>query len=505
MKLVFSWIKLLSLFCFLPGNLLFTTVALAQGQSITPPQNLEQQPKSYCSQDLPVAIEEIINRPELARSRWGIEIQSLTGESLYSLEDDKFFTPASSAKLLVSAAGLLEFGTDYQIKTPIYGVGNPPNLTSLRIKAKGDPSITTKSLKDIVHQLQLKGIKRIENLIIDDSYFGEPQINPTWEWIDVHSYFATAVNSAILNQNAATLTLLPQQIGQPVKFFWSDAIAAKQWQVINQAITGNADIDYDIELDGDLGKPVLRLRGELAVNEPPDIWDLAIVDPPQYFLDSLRSQLEQAGITVTRGTVIDQPQLNKPETELAAIYSPAMSQIIAEINQESNNLYAEVLGKLLAQELGVKTPTDAINQSLAKIGIQPDEYVLVDASGLSRQNLVTPQTLVKILRAMLRSPSKDLDKDLDRSLVPESYRQSLAVAGISGTLKTRFQDTPIQGNLWGKTGALTGVGTLSGYLYPQHYPAIVFSIIVNNSELNSSNLRQAIDEIIVILNNLHQC
>ena len=517
MRQIVYGILLMSCFYPLLYSLTIQKSAIAEEKS----QLVDIQPNNrqtkFCSQDLSVAIEEIINRPKLARSRWGIEIQTLTGESLYSLEDEKFFTPASSAKLLVSAAGLLEFGTDYQIKTPIYSVGNAPNLTngyaqvpsfyggvrvtSLRIEAKGDPSITTKSLKDIVHQLQLKGIKRIENLIVDDSYFGEPQINPTWEWIDVHSDFATAVNSAILNQNAVTLTLLPQQIGQPVKFFWSDAIAAKQWQVINQAITGNADIDYDIKLEVDLGKPVLRLRGELAVNEPPDIWDLAIVDPPQYFLDSLRSQLEQAGIRVTRGTVIDRPQPNKSETELGAIYSPAMSQIIAEINQESNNLYAEVLGKLLAQKLGVETPTDAINQSLAKIGIQPDEYVLVDASGLSRQNLVTPQTLVKILSAMLRSPSKDLD----RFLVAKSYRQSLAVAGISGTLKERFRDTPIQGNLWGKTGTLTGVATLSGYLYPQHYPAIVFSIIVNNSELNSSNLRQAIDEIIVILNNLHQC
>jgi serine-type D-Ala-D-Ala carboxypeptidase/endopeptidase (penicillin-binding protein 4) len=227
MRQIVYGILLMSCFSPLLYSLTIQKIAIAEEKSqlvdIQPSNSIDR----FCPQDLPVAIEEIINRPELTRSRWGIEIQSLTGESLYSLEDDKFFTPASSAKLLVSAAGLLEFGANYQIKTAVYGVGNPPNLTSLRIEAKGDPSITTKSLKTILHQLQLKGIKRIENLIIDDSYFGEPQINPTWEWIDVHSYFATAVNSAILNQNAATLTLLPQQIGQPVKFFWSDAIAAK--------------------------------------------------------------------------------------------------------------------------------------------------------------------------------------------------------------------------------------------------------------------------------------
>ena len=455
----------------------------------------------FCTQDLPIAIEEIISRPKLARSRWGIEIQTETGKSLYSLDGDKFFTPASAAKLMISAAGLLELGADYQIKTAVYGVGNPPNLTSLRLEGKGDPSISTKTLKDIVHQLQRKRIKRIENLIIDDSYFTEPKINPTWEWLDVHSYFATAVNSTILNQNTVTLTLLPQQIGQPVKFFWNDAIAAKQWQVVNQATTGNADIDYGIELDGDLGKPVLRLLGELAVNEPPDVWDLTVVDPPQYFLDALRSQLEQAGITVIRGTVVDRAKQYKSETELAAIYSPPLRKILAEINQESNNLYAEVLGQLLAKKLGVKTSIEAINQSLAKIGISPAEYVLVDASGLSRQNLVTPQTLVKIIRLMLRSPNQNLDQ----LAIAQSYRQSLAVAGISGTLKRRFKGTSIQGSLWGKTGTLTGVGTLSGYLNPNRYSPLVFSITVNNSNLKSNKIRQAIDEIIVILNNLHQC
>ena len=94
-------------------------------------------------------------------------------------------------------------------------------------------------------------------------------------------------------KNTVTLTLLPQQIGEPVKFFWDDAIAASQWQVINQATTGNADIEYAVEIDGDLGKPLLKLRGELAVNEPPDVWDLAVVDPAQYFLDSLRLQLSK--------------------------------------------------------------------------------------------------------------------------------------------------------------------------------------------------------------------
>jgi serine-type D-Ala-D-Ala carboxypeptidase/endopeptidase (penicillin-binding protein 4) len=496
MKLIFSLLKLLSLSSFLLGNPLLITATLAQGESKATLPDVAQKSKRFCPQDLSLAIEQLISRPKLARSRWGIEIQTLTGKSLYSLDGDKFFNPASTAKLLVSAAGLLELGADYRIKTPIYSQGKPPVLNSLRIKGQGDPTISTQSLKNIVHQLQLKGVKKIENLIIDDSYFTPPTINPSWEWADVHSYFATAINSTILNQNTVTLTLLPQQIGQPVKFFWDDAIAANQWRVINHATTGRADLEYAVEIDRDLGQPLLMLRGKLAVNEPPDVWNLAVVDPAQYFLESLRFHLFQAGIAVTRGTVVEQENINLLDPELTVIYAPPLQKILTEINQESNNLYAEVLGKILAQKLQVETPINAINQTLKQIGIKPDEYILVDASGLSRQNLVTPQTLVKILRLMSQKTEPK---------IAQGYLDSLATAGINGTLKNRFINTSVQNNLWAKTGTLTEVGALAGYLQTQSNSTLVFSILVNNSELENKQIRQAIDEIVVIVSRLEQC
>lgn len=484
MKLFFNCLRYFCLACLLSHNTIYPKPVLASDR---------QETARICPEDLPAAIEGVVNSPELARSRWGIEIQTLAGDSLYSREGDKFFTPASSAKLLVSAAALLELGADYRISTPIYSMGDLPALTSLRIKGQGDPTITTQSLKSIVHQLQAKEVGKIENLIIDDSYFQSSAINPTWEWLDVHSYFATPVTSTILNQNTVTLTLLPQQIGQPVKFFWNNAIAGNQWQVDNQAVTGKADIEYNIELDGDLGKPLLSLKGELALNEPPDIWDLAVVDPAQYFLESMRLYLSQVGITVTRGDVVTSSQENKLETELITVYSPPLVRILTEINRESNNLYAEALGKILAQELNAKNAPEAIALSLTKLGIDHDEYVLIDASGLSRQNLITPQILVKLLRTIYQTPQG------------KTYLSTLAVAGTNGTLSRRFSNTVITGNLWGKTGTLTGVGTLSGYLFLEQYPPLAFSIIVNNSEQENRAIRQQIDRIIAIVNQVREC
>jgi serine-type D-Ala-D-Ala carboxypeptidase/endopeptidase (penicillin-binding protein 4) len=498
MKLVFACfqgLSLLTLFSINPPMMSATLASTGQSEMALE-KDIAKQPQRFCQQDLAKGIEQIISRPNLARSHWGIEIQTLTGESLYSLDGDKFFNPASTAKLLVSAAGLLELGADYRIKTPIYSQGKPPVLNSLRIKGQGDPTVSTQSLKNIVHQLQLKGVRKIENLIIDDSYFAPPTINPTWEWADVHSYFATAINSTMLNQNTVTLTLLPQQIGQPVKFFWDDAIAANQWRVINYATTGKADLEYAVEIDRDLGQPLLMLRGKLAVNEPPDVWNLAVVDPAQYFLESLRFHLFRSGITVTRGTVFERENIDLLDSKLTVIYAPPLQKILTEINQESNNLYAEVLGKILAQKLQVETPINAINQSLKQIGIKPDEYILVDASGLSRQNLVTPQTLVKILRLMSQTTEPK---------IAQAYLDSLATAGIDGTLKNRFINTSVQNNLWAKTGTLTEVGALAGYLQTQSNSTLVFSILVNNSELENKEIRQAIDEIVVIVSRLEQC
>jgi D-alanyl-D-alanine carboxypeptidase/D-alanyl-D-alanine-endopeptidase (penicillin-binding protein 4) len=447
-----------------------------------------------CPNDLDSAIEAIINRPQFKRSRWGILIQTLTaGDTLYSLAADSYFTPASSTKLLTTAAALLELGGDFRIRTPVYLTGEPPNLTSLRLKGQGDPSISTDRLKNIVHLLRDREVKKIEKLIVDDSYFAQPRINATWEWFDVYQYYATSVSSLILNENTVTLTLFPQKLGQPVKLRWSDPIAARQWQIENQTATAPAGTDYGIEIEGLLGRSLLLIRGELAIDAEPDIWDLAVADPAYYFLESLRHVLLTEGIEVTQGVVEQQIPTTELEEELTAVLSPPLSVLLQEINQKSNNLYAEVLVQILGKELKINTALDGVTQSLTELGVEPQSYVLVDGSGLSRHNLISPQALVQTLRLMTQTP------------VAEIYRSSLAVAGNNGTLKKRFQNTVIQENLQGKTGTLSGVSTLSGYLNVPNYQPLVFSIIVNTSEQSNSILNQAIDEIVLLLGRLKQC
>ena len=490
-----SWLRLLLCLglCFSFSTINLSATALnIRGKSQD--RSFESHSKSICPQDLSTAINEIINRPKLARSRWGIQIETLDdAQVLYSLEADKYFTPASSAKLLTTAAALVELGADFRIETPIYAQGNAPNLTSLRIEGRGDPTLSRDSLKALVRQLQELGIKRIEKLIVDDRYFPQPALNPTWEWLDIYSYYATAVNSLILDRNTVTLTILPQQLGQPVKLRWSNAIAAKQWRVENNAITAPQDTEYNVTINGILGEPVLKINGELAINYDPDVWDLAVSNPANYFLESWRLVLETTGINVTQGAINQKIIDNQFKFKIASITSPQLAILLPEINQKSNNLYAEVILKHLQKQLKAKDSIDALGQSLDKLGINKQDYILVDGSGLSRHNLLTPKVLVETLSLMTNSKYSNI------------YQNSLAIAGKTGTLKNRFLDTNVSGNLWGKTGTLTGVGTLAGYLYVPNYETLIFSIIVNNSDLSSKEIRSAIDEIVILLGQLKNC
>lgn len=134
-----------------------------------------------------------------------------------------------------------------------------------------------------------------------------------------------------------------------------------------------------------------------------------------------------------------------------------------------------------------------LKETLTQLGVNPTSYQLKDGSGLSRQNLVTPEALVTTLRLMAKTPEA------------QTYRQSLAIGGVNGTLKNRFQATPIQGIVQAKTGTLMGTSTLSGYLQPLNYPELVFSIMVNQSEVSLPELRQGIDDIIILLSQLKKC
>jgi len=451
--------------------------------------NSDSNSEAFCPQQLPETIDQIIQETT-AGSRWGMMIQSSLSETiLYQRNPDQFFIPASNVKLFITAAALNELTPQFKLITPIFTQGTAPELQTLQIIGKGNPALNSNDLEQLAETLNQKGVRSIATLILETGYFDSPGINPTWEWEDVYAAYGTAVNSLILDENAVTLTLRPQKVGEVVQVDWDNDIAASQWQLNGEAMTAPANTAYRVELQRKFGTSQLNLSGKLPQDIETDVWQLAIPNPDHYFRDVFLTKLGEQGIKVKQVQFSDSdllPVAGEPMIELA---SPAVSQLIQAVNRNSNNLYAEALLKVLLAQ----TQEAVIKEQLTQLGVSPNHYYLADGSGLSRRNLATPRAIAQLLQGMLNSENF------------EFFQSSLAVAGVNGTLENRFQGSSLQGNLRGKTGTLTGISALSGYLNPAHYQPLVFSILLNHSQHSASEQRAMIDEIIRLLSQLKNC
>ena len=491
-------------------------------QSVDLPVAVEpQSSESICPAQLGAAIDSVINRPQFRRARWGILVEPLSpqlsdrtstvnqNQALYRHDAERYFIPASNVKLLTTAAALHQLGSEFRIRTSVYvSQAVAPNVasagaSSLRVVGRGDPSLTDVQLRELAQQLKRQGVRNVQQLVVDDGYFQGDAVNLSWEWEDIQADYGASVNSLILNQNTVEVTLSPQKRGQALRVSWADAIAAKQWRIENDSVTAEAAAPASVTVTGVLGQPVLRIKGQLAVDAEPESFGLAILDPAEYFLQHFRSVLATEGISVGRASVVSKDG-TAGERELAAVESPPLSVLLVEINQESNNLYAEALLRSLKasvkRSLSAGANSDStdiglneMKATLTALGVNPESYVLADGSGLSRKNLVSPEAIAKTLKLMAQTPQASV------------YRASLPTAGVTGSLQHRFLNTTAQGNLHAKTGTLSGVSALSGYLDVPGYQPLVVSIMVNQSDQSTTTLRQAIDEIVVLLTRLGSC
>lgn len=372
----------------------------------------------------------------------------------------------------------------------------------MRVVGRGDPSLTDTQLLQLAQQVSQQGIRQVSQVIVEDDYFRGPIVNPSWEWEDLHADYGAPVNSLMLNQNAVKLTLSGQQLNQPLHLNWSDRQEAKQWQIENQSLT-TVSASAPINITRESKRAVLKVTGQLRINSQPESVSLAVVDPVDYFLRHFQRALVATGIRVAASTtqVGNSENISLLFKELAFVESPPLTQLLKETNQNSNNLYAEALLRLLGARVSQTATTDAtadvglrvVKTTLTGLGVDPSSYIIVDGSGLSRHNLLSPEAITSTLRAMAKLPSAAV------------YRASLPVAGVSGTLQNRFRNTAASGIVQAKTGTMSGVVALSGYIDTLNYEPLVFSLIVNQSDQPATTIRQAVDEIVLLLTRLRHC
>ncbi len=480
---------------------LFTTISVrAQQPQVSPPAPPAPLP-AVCTSQISTAINAIVDRPELRRYRWGIVVQTLNGNTqLYNRDGDRLFIPASNVKLITTAVALRQLGATTRLRTSVYQLPSNGNLGNLLVVGRGDPSLTVSGLQSIGQQLQQRGIKQIGQISFDDGYFRGEQINGDWEWGDLSTDYAPAINGLMLNQNSNPLTVSSQQVGKPLRYAWKDP-SLNSWQVDNQSLTAPASQEGNINAIAVFGKSLIRLTGKLPIDAAPIQIDLPLAAPDQSFISAFRQSLTRSGInTNSVRSISGQITTNLPE--IAAINSPTMSELITETNQRSNNIYAEVLLKSIGRTHPEHYTSDRdtsnlgialVKQRLTEMGVDPQAYSLRDGSGLSRHNLVAPTAFVRVLSAMATTPMGQI------------YRDSLPLSGASGSLKNRMKGTVAQGIVRAKTGSLSGVTSLSGYIDPPQYSPLVFSIILNQHDRPTSQMVKVIDEIMVVLARLKQC
>lgn len=451
------------------------------------------------------------NSSQKLRSRWGVLVQTLAtptrpAQTLYAQEAERYFIPASNAKLLTTAASLYKLKPGYQISTSVYLEPLSKGSANIRVLGKGDPSLTDRELAQLAQQIKQQGIYRIQELRGDDSYFQGPVPFPEWEWGDLQAGYGAPVNSLIVNQNAIAFQLVPQALGQPLRVQWDDPAEARRWRVENRSLTVAPDAEEFVDVGRAIDKPILKVAGHLRVGAAPEPVAVAVLNPGQNFLQRFQQALAAQQISVARTVLLTTPSPTE-QPPLISIQSPPLSSLLVETNQESNNLYAEALLRSLGAQAeqwltpevlaNLETTSDRglaiVKAALTELGVDPTGYVLADGSGLSRHNLISPEALVQTLQAMANQPEAAV------------YQASLPVAGVSGTLRDRLQNTPVQGNLWAKTGTMSGVTALSGYLKPINYPPLVFSVIVNQADQPASVLRRQIDDIVLTLARLQPC
>jgi serine-type D-Ala-D-Ala carboxypeptidase/endopeptidase (penicillin-binding protein 4) len=456
--------------------------------------------QSLCPAQLNTTIETILQQPALRSSYWGILVQDLnSGATPYAHNPDQLMLPASNAKLLTTAAALAVLTPQFRQQTPFFATGQPPNLETLRVEGHGDPSLKETQLAQIAAQLQARGVKSIGTLVADDSFFTGSLTEPSWTWEDLQGGDGLPINSLMLNGNVFSMRLTPQGLGQPVRSQWLSPGIPKEVVVVNQTMTVGASAPESIETTWQGNQ--LVVKAQLRTGSAPETIDIPVTNPGMNFLERLRSilgdrqiQVQQVSLTTTP---IAQRQTLPP---IASIAFPSLGILLSEVNQNSNNFYAESLLRQLGKT-GMNSPEVftaqqglmVLGQSLTRLGVNATGYKLIDGSGLSRKNLASPRAIVQTLAGVDRSPYRKL------------FRASLPVAGLRGTLRRRFIGTTVQGRLWAKTGTLKGVAALSGYLDRSGQSPLTFSILVNQSPQPTGVLQRAVDQMVLAIAQLKPC
>jgi len=450
-----------------------------------------------------------IGQQKFAAAQWGVKIVSLdTGKTIFEHNAQKFFNPASNAKLYTAAMALDSLGLDYRIKTSLYSNARPDASGTLKsdliVYGRGDPTMAArlnggdyfKGFDPLITQLTNAGVRRIEgDLVADESYFTGPPFGSGWQWDDLQAYYGAEVSSLTVDDNALDLFVKPaERVGMPCRITTGPPTTFVTF--INRTQTAPKGSETHIVVYRPVAENIIYVSGTLAIDSSGYYAAVAVHNPASLFVTLLKDALAARGIVVSgRTRVIDWKYREVTPVdftrfiELGSVESMPLGDIVRETLKPSQNLYAQLLllqvGARVRTRSGKKdsireseTPgsfstTEALginsmNDFLARIGVKQGDVLLEEGSGLSRLDVITPEATVALLSYASRSSWAEI------------YRNALPIAAVDGTLQNRMKGTAAAGNVRAKTGTLRYVHALSGFVTTAAGEHLVFSIMLNN-------------------------
>ena len=470
---------------------------------------------SRAVRDLGQSLTELFTEPAAAHAVWGVQVRSLDQhETLYRLNDHTLLIPASTLKILTLAAAADQLGWDYRYETQFLATAAIEQGTlrgDLIVRGSGDPTIHApdgRSDDDLFSRwaadLGRLGIRRIDGRLIGDDNVvdggaSEPWagLGDGWAWNDLAFGFATPGGALQYRENVVELIVEPgNHTGAPVTARVDDP--ASGLQLVNRMVTAEPGSDSTFTLRRLPGQGILVLGGSIPVGAPTVHRMVSVDNPTTYFVNVLRRVLERHGISVG-GDAVDVDDL--PVEALASLqrqahvlvtyHSPPLSEIAVDMMKRSQNLYAETLLRTLGTHVGggaAASGQEVVGDLLESWNVAPDQFAIADGSGLSRYNLVTADTLVRVLERMRLDPRD-----------PAPFEGTLPIAGRDGTLASRMAGTAAEGNARAKTGAMTSVRALAGYVQTRDGERLAFAILANNFQVPPSQIIDIVDRAVVAL------
>ena len=446
-------------------------------------------------------IDSILAAPETRAARWGVLIvDPERADTLYSRDAGKLMVPASNQKILTAAVVLDALGPEYRYRTLFMADGAVRGGVlegNLLVQGRGDPTVSDHIAGDAMLPLQAiadsiaaRGITRIRGRLLPyGDAFPDANIGHAWEHDDLATSSGAAIDELLFNEGITSVRVIAgRNIGDTVSARTAPARTFPRLRVL-ATTTDSVGPDSIARLsavkDTLLGDVVVT--GTIPQGDSVSL-TVTFRDPAQAYLAALSEALSDRGIVV--GDSATGGGSSRVDT-LFTMRSARLSEILAAFLKPSQNQIGEVLFKTVALE---RTDTGTarvarrlFGERLRAWGAAEDGFLVWDGSGLSRQDLVSPETLIRVLDIMRRHQHF------------QTFYDAFPVAGVDGTLRTRMRGTAAEANVRGKTGTLSNVRSLSGYVTTADGRLLLYSILCNNYLVPTAYVSRVQDTIAVRL------